>query len=294
MLAPLPRHLHHRWPAPAPAPFARPSRAPRALTHGRPPATRPPPRTKWTRRVPHPVLIGHAAVPGALQRGPNARVRRGAGRACARARGVARAPRRRRRGRRHWSGPVHTGRQHRRALRGARARARGGGARTRAAFPVFAHGRRPAHPRPRRVPSAPPPPCPPLVLSGHAASLTPYYSDTPRPSPRTNRTRRVRRKQARSARSLRRARSARCASPRRCWCSRLRRPPPPLPLRTHRTRRVLRPVLIGHAASLTPCSSRRARRPRATSRRPARSSTSSRCAPTPPPCPATSAPPKCV
>jgi hypothetical protein len=23
----------------------------------------PPPRTKWTRRVPHPVLIGHAASP---------------------------------------------------------------------------------------------------------------------------------------------------------------------------------------------------------------------------------------
>ena len=29
------------------------------------------------------------------------------------------------------------------------------------------------------------------VLFGHAASLTPYLSDTPRPSPRTNRTRRV-------------------------------------------------------------------------------------------------------
>jgi hypothetical protein len=26
-----------------------------------PPAPPPPPRTKWTRRVPHPVLIGHAA-----------------------------------------------------------------------------------------------------------------------------------------------------------------------------------------------------------------------------------------
>jgi len=34
-------------------------------------------------------------------------------------------------------------------------------------------------------------PPPPPVLIGHAASLTPYYSDTPRPSPRTNRTRRV-------------------------------------------------------------------------------------------------------
>ena len=32
---------------------------------------------------------------------------------------------------------------------------------------------------------------PPLVLSGHAASLTPYQSDTPRPLPRTDRTRRV-------------------------------------------------------------------------------------------------------
>ena len=32
---------------------------------------------------------------------------------------------------------------------------------------------------------------PPLVLSGHTASLTSYQSDTPRPSPRTNRTRRV-------------------------------------------------------------------------------------------------------
>ena len=30
----------------------------------------------------------------------------------------------------------------------------------------------------------PPPPPFPLVLTGHAASLTPYQSDTPRPSPR--------------------------------------------------------------------------------------------------------------
>jgi hypothetical protein len=37
-------------------------------------------------------------------------------------------------------------------------------------------------------------PAPPFVLSGHAASLTPYQSDTPRPSPRTNRTRRVARR----------------------------------------------------------------------------------------------------
>jgi hypothetical protein len=36
------------------------------------------------------------------------------------------------------------------------------------------------------------PPPPLVVLSGHAASLTPYLSNTPRPSPRTNRTRRRR------------------------------------------------------------------------------------------------------
>ena len=36
-----------------------------------------------------------------------------------------------------------------------------------------------------------PPPPSPLVLIGHAASLTLYYSDTPSPAPRTNRTRRV-------------------------------------------------------------------------------------------------------
>ena len=35
------------------------------------------------------------------------------------------------------------------------------------------------------------PPPPFFVLIGHAASFTPYQSDTPRPSPRTNRTRRV-------------------------------------------------------------------------------------------------------
>jgi hypothetical protein len=40
-----------------------------------------------------------------------------------------------------------------------------------------------------RAKSTPPPS--PLVLSGHAASLTPYEADTPRPSPRTNRTRRA-------------------------------------------------------------------------------------------------------
>ena len=31
---------------------------------------RPPPRTKWTRHVPHPVLIGHAASPAAALERP--------------------------------------------------------------------------------------------------------------------------------------------------------------------------------------------------------------------------------
>jgi len=35
--------------------------APGAATPGLPPPP-PPPRTKWTRLVPHPVLIGHAAL----------------------------------------------------------------------------------------------------------------------------------------------------------------------------------------------------------------------------------------
>jgi hypothetical protein len=34
-----------------------------------PPQSPPPPRTKWTRRVPHPVLIGHAAVRARLSQG---------------------------------------------------------------------------------------------------------------------------------------------------------------------------------------------------------------------------------
>ena len=33
----------------------------RLLIGAPPPPPHPPPRTKWTRRVPHPVLIGHAA-----------------------------------------------------------------------------------------------------------------------------------------------------------------------------------------------------------------------------------------
>jgi hypothetical protein len=48
-----PRAGHHQ-------PGARAGRGSRGATAPRPPP-RPPPRTKWTRRVPHPVLIGHAA-----------------------------------------------------------------------------------------------------------------------------------------------------------------------------------------------------------------------------------------
>ena len=53
-------------PSPMPAPRQLPPPATRALTADRSPLTAdrsppPPPRTKWTRRVPHPVLIGHAA-----------------------------------------------------------------------------------------------------------------------------------------------------------------------------------------------------------------------------------------
>ena len=51
----------------------------------------PPPRTKWTRRVPHPVLIGHAAsftpaCAGAARAGPAAGCEDGGGR-CSRERG---------------------------------------------------------------------------------------------------------------------------------------------------------------------------------------------------------------
>ena len=59
----------------------------------------------------------------------------------------------------------------------------------RAPFPPGAP-RRGAAPRPAHCALHDPPPPPPLlVLSGHAASLTPYQPGTRRPSPRTNRTR---------------------------------------------------------------------------------------------------------
>ena len=55
-----PRRAPPRAPAPRPHPDHAPCRpaAPRGASRPPPP---PPPRTKWTRRVPHPVLIGHAA-----------------------------------------------------------------------------------------------------------------------------------------------------------------------------------------------------------------------------------------
>ena len=48
---------------PSPSPCRSPERAPRsaAASPSAPPPPSPLPRTKWTRRVPHPVIIGHAA-----------------------------------------------------------------------------------------------------------------------------------------------------------------------------------------------------------------------------------------
>ena len=45
------------------ASIVRRCRPPRTATGSRPRRAPAPPRTKWTRRVPHPVLIGHAAMP---------------------------------------------------------------------------------------------------------------------------------------------------------------------------------------------------------------------------------------
>jgi len=72
--SPRPPSTSRRAPAPAPAPRPRPPRArarpaPRRPVRGAGGELRgagrrwplPPPRTNWTRRVPHPVLIGHAA-----------------------------------------------------------------------------------------------------------------------------------------------------------------------------------------------------------------------------------------
>ena len=90
------------------------------------------------------------------------------------------------------------------------------------------------------------PPFPPLVLSGHAASLTPYQPGTSRLSPRTNRTRRVQPQ----------VRGHLCAlAPLLLRLLRHHLPLPPRqrPHLAHRPRvRVPHPVLIGHAASLTP------------------------------------------
>ena len=79
-----------RQPSRASLPVARPRQPPgRRARSARPPPppppSRPPPRTKWTRRVPHPVLIGHAAPPHPTplgfpvrpaRRGPGERSRR--------------------------------------------------------------------------------------------------------------------------------------------------------------------------------------------------------------------------
>ena len=104
----------------------------------------PSPRTKWTRRVPHPVLIGHAA--------PLSQVRR-AGRA-----GRVRRLRRKRLGLcvGGWRGAARAPECDARAHRSA--------------------ATAPQHlaPAQRGVPRRRVPPPPPLVLSGHAVSLTPY------------------------------------------------------------------------------------------------------------------------
>ena len=157
------------------APRPAPPTAPHALTPRRSEPgqlrtmtaiTSPPPsRTKWTRRVPHPVLIGHAALTPAppSRHSPLPLLHNPKTKKC--------------------PPPCRTPIRLTLRYPAGRARpcARRGGERPR----QTGYG----SPAPAAPPPAPPPP--PLVQSGHASSLTPYQMDTPRPSPRTNRTRRV-------------------------------------------------------------------------------------------------------
>jgi hypothetical protein len=86
----------------------------------------------------------------------------------------------------------------------------------------------------------------------------PYKVDTSRPSLRTNWTRPLAGStfsSRRAGRTAGRTSSSSFPPPRartRPGFPACRSPPPPLPPRTNWTRRVLHPVLIGHAASLTP------------------------------------------
>ena len=207
-----------------------------------PPPTPPPhPRTKWTRRVPHPVLIGHASSltpyysDATLEPAPRWRTRATCSRPSARrTRPSALQPRTRARSRRTLS-PASS----------------------------------------PRAPSAPPPPpppsyqvdtprpphrtkwtrrvppivrighaaSPPIVLIGHAASLSQVPPPRGRAAPLRARPRaspRVRPPPAPSAPLLRRAAPPPGA------------PPHPTPPRTNRTHLVLSPVLSGHVSSLPP------------------------------------------
>ena len=94
----------------------------------------PPPRTKWTRRVPHPVLIGHAASLTSNVEIALAALRARPGMSS----------------RWLWAGP----------------RVVAGEAEAIWGLLADVHG--------EFAPGEPPPPTPPLVLSGHAVSLTPY------------------------------------------------------------------------------------------------------------------------
>jgi hypothetical protein len=137
---------------------------PRVSTRRPPPL--PPPRTNWTRRVPHPVLIGHAATRRCGRRGSPGAPR--SARACSSADRSLSAARRarshvRERGEQSPRGLV-------RALERARLRciheAGPRGARLLVRMEVGVR-------RARLCPDARPP-LPPLVLTGHAASLTPH------------------------------------------------------------------------------------------------------------------------
>ena len=139
--------------APCPEYTAPPAPAAAIAAAREPPPPPPPPRTKWTRRVPHPVLIGHAAslTPPAAAA---AATRDRAG-PCVVAHLLLSAVNRDLLGRRPAL-PPHTGPPQLRCTGPPQLRC--------------------SARRPRVVARVTPPPPPPLplVLSGHAASLTPY------------------------------------------------------------------------------------------------------------------------
>ena len=138
---------------------------PTAPSPGAPPPPPPPPlRTKWTRRVPHPVLTGHVSLRHPVL--PPAPPGLGLAHVRPRAAGA-------------WRGrvqPDSADARHRGQAAGAQGRGAGGLGGDVALRLCHRH---PPHPLPpaggrRPAPPHPKPPPPPLVLSGHAASLTPY------------------------------------------------------------------------------------------------------------------------